>query len=181
MVLGLVAIAATVIWWRARRVPAGTVTVGELEPADADGGFVDTVAGALREVASMVTPRGYRNNNPGNLRYLARGGWNGQLRDDGSGYAVYESPAAGTRALGRQLLRYADLGYDSVASIITRWAPAVENDTAAYVAHVARVLGVPADARLDVRAQLPALAQAIALHENGYLDASYNWEQWVYL
>jgi len=56
-----------------------------------------------------------------------------------------------------------------VADIINTWAPPVENDTAAYVAHVARRMGVtpstPVD--LDDRAQVVALLEAITLHENG--------------
>lgn len=152
-------------------------------------GFVDTLTNAVGDAATvaqgigrMLTARGYRNNNPGNIRTLpASRAWNGQIRDDG-GYGVYDTPANGTRALGRQLLAYERRGLRTVASIIRTWAPPIENNTGAYERHVSRLLRVAPDEVLDVRARLPELAAAIALHENGsrqpWGDA---FNQWVYL
>lgn len=111
--------------------------------------------------------RGLRNNNPGNLRFIARNPWLGQLRDDGEGYGVYSSLPLGVRAAGRQLLAYQQRGINTVRQIISTWAPRSENDTAAYIAAVSSALRVPADAAIDVNARLAELAAAIFRHELG--------------
>lgn len=159
--------------WLWSRTRTASVTV---EVADELLGFVDVSAARVKNALSS---RGYRNNNPGNLRFIVRNPWNGQLRDDG-GYAVYSSPELGTRALGKQLLKYAREGRRTVRDIIATWAPPNENDTLAYMRAVSRELGVNADQVFDVDARLVELARAIARHENGYLDSTYNWE-WVRL
>ena len=61
-------------------------------------------------------------------------------------------------------------GLRSIRGIIGRWAPATDrNDTAAYVAHVARLTGFGADALLDLHsyAHLAPLVKAIITYENG--------------
>jgi hypothetical protein len=132
---------------------------------------------AMDTVVNALTPRGYRNNNPGNLRYLSANAWNGQVGNDG-GFGVYATKEAGTRALGKQLLKY---GLSTVRGIIGRWAPPHENDTGAYVASVSAALGVAPDSVINVHQRLPALARAIAKHENGYVDSSFDFDKWVYL
>jgi hypothetical protein len=114
-------------------------------------------------------PRGYRNNNPGNIRWDGRTQWMGQTGVDEAGFIVFESPEYGYRAMARVLNTYASRGIDTVAGIIGRWAPASENDTGSYVAHVASVLGVRADAPLVVSDVMLPLVKAITLHENGSL------------
>lgn len=122
-----------------------------------------------------MTSRGYRNNNPGNLRYIAVNPWNGQTGNDG-GYGVYDSPENGTRALGHQLMAYNNRGLNTVTTIISTWAPSSDgNDTAAYIADVADQLGIDPDAPFDVVGSLPELTAAIAKHENGYLSGDYDW------
>ncbi len=65
-------------------------------------------------------------------------------------------------------------------AIISTWAPPNENHTASYVADVAGQLDVDADTVINVTERRADLAEAIARHENGYLDSSYDWN-WVYL
>lgn len=138
---------------------------------------LDYVSIGVSRVENLVSKRGYRNNNPGNIRYLSSNAWNGQVGNDG-GYGVYDSPQNGTRALGHQLRKY---GLDTVAGIITKWAPAEDNNnTAAYIRDVSTELGVGAYDSIDVESYLAQLARAIAKHENGYVDDSYDWN-WVYL
>lgn len=117
--------------------------------------------------AKKLMPKGLRNNNPGNLRFIARNPYNGQVRDDGDGYGVYSTMALGVRAAGKQLLAYGRRGLTSVRQIISTWAPSNENDTESYVRAVSSALNVAADQRIDVDAQLEELAAAIFRHEVG--------------
>lgn len=138
--------------------------------------FIDVTA---ERIKTAVISRGYRNNNPGNIRFIEKNPWNGQTGDDG-GYGVYATPQAGTRALGKQLLAYAARGLNTVTKIISTWAPSNENNTYAYIMAVADALDVGPDDTISVGDRLPELARAIAKHENGYIDSSYNFD-WVYL
>lgn len=114
-------------------------------------------------------PRGIRNHNPGNIRAGSRTEWMGATGSDGQ-FVTFESPEAGIRALGRNLLSYADRrGLNTVAGIIGRWAPPNENDTGSYVAAVSRATGFAPDKPLDLRdpTVMTKLASAIITHENG--------------
>lgn len=132
---------------------------------------------AASRITNTLTSRGYRNNNPGNIRYIATNPWNGQIGNDG-GYGIYDTPRNGTRALGHQLRKY---GSNTIGALISKWAPAADsNNTAAYIADVSSQLDIDAWAPIDVVSQLADLAEAIARHENGYIDSTYDF-QWVYL
>ena len=140
-------------------------------------------------------PKGLRNNNPGNIRYLPpTRAWTGQIGDDGDGYGVYDTMPHGVRATGKQLLKYYAEGLNTVRAIIAKWAPTTENNTAAYVAAVSEELNLSSVQPFNVRERLPDLARAIFRHECGraavdsYKDAtgaqilSYaNISRWVYL
>ncbi|MBI5900850.1 MAG: hypothetical protein HZB40_16715 [Rhodocyclales bacterium] len=124
-------------------------------------------------------PRGIRNNNPGNVM---RGDtkWEGEVDGNDPRYASFDSPEAGIRATARTLLTYQDKhGLNTVRDIVARWAPATGNDTAAYVAAVAKAVGVKPDAALDLHdaATLGGITRAIIKHENGqqpYTDQQIN-------
>lgn len=169
---GLAAAVALFAWSRTKR---GGELVGE--GLDAALEFIDVSAS---RVTNAVSSRGYRNNNPGNLRFIVSNPWNGQVGDDG-GYGIYSSAPLGTRALGKQLLKYSNAGRRTVRDVIATWAPPNENNTTAYVLDVAAQLGVDPDEILDVEFRLSDLARAIAKHENGYLDSTYNFDAWVRL
>jgi len=113
------------------------------------------------------TPRGIRNNNPGNIRKTATD-WKGEVEGADSAFESFATPDDGLRALGKILLKYArDYGLNTVRGILTRYAPAMENDTEGYIAHVAARIGVTPDAPMDVAANLQPLMRAIVAHENG--------------
>lgn len=122
----------------------------------------------------MPSPRGVRNNNPGNLDRTDTV-WQGENRTAAAiarepRFAVFDSPEYGFRALVKTLLTYQrKYGLLTVRSIIYRWAPPKENDTAAYAADVAKALGVAPTAvvRVDDPQVAFQLAKAIARHENG--------------
>lgn len=125
--------------------------------------------GALIVPKTITTePRGIRNNNPGNVRYDGVTPWRGMVGVDNAGFIVFERPEYGIRAMARILTNYSQVhGLNTVAGIINRWAPSSENDTGAYVEHVARVLGVAPDQTIDVQARMAELIAVIIRHENG--------------
>lgn len=112
--------------------------------------------------------RGLRNNNPGNIRRSSEA-WQGlspEQSDDE--FFSFVSPEYGIRAMARILTNYsANYGLDTVRGIISRWAPPTENLTDAYIASVARSLGVAPNAPINVQISLPRLIPAIIKHENG--------------
>lgn len=131
----------------------------------------------------MAAPRGLRNNNPGNIDYNPRNQWQGQLGIEGGvphpRFARFDSAENGIRAMAKLILNYRGKdgepgvgkpGIDTVHEVISRWAPGNENDTAAYVNTVARLMRVgPKDPlQLNNRLILVPLVSAIILHENGY-------------
>jgi hypothetical protein len=114
-----------------------------------------------------LTPRGIRNNNPGNIRHVKNTTWQGQSptqTDDA--FVQFLEPKWGIRAMARILKNYFLNGTNTVQKVISRWAPATENNTNAYVAAVAKEINKPATATLTYD-DLPALITAIIRHENG--------------
>lgn len=128
----------------------------------------------------MTQTRGVRNNNPGNIDYVPANKWRGQLPPNPAlekRFARFDTPENGIRALGRVLLTYQDKhGLKTVKAIISRWAPATENDTAAYVRAVELNTGTKPGASIDLRSPgvLLGFVKAIIHHENAgfaYPDA----------
>lgn len=119
-------------------------------------------------------PRAVRNNNPGNIDRTATA-WQGEDRSAEARrreprFAVFHAPEWGFRAIARTLRTYRERhGLVTVRGIINRWAPPNENDTGAYVAVVARAVGVKPDDVVDVTkiAHAFPLVKAIARHEAG--------------
>lgn len=114
--------------------------------------------------------RGLRNRNPGNIR---RSGvrYKGEVRPSTDPqFKQFGSMALGYRAifvlLDTYRIRY---GLDTVRTMISRWAPPSENDTAAYIDAVCRRTGLVPDRPIDTRdrATMVPLAAAISRVENG--------------
>lgn len=123
----------------------------------------------------MTTPRGVRNNNPGNIDYNKVNKWQGQLPPNPTletRFARFDKPENGIRALTKLLLTYQNKhGLKTVKSIINRWAPSVENDTDAYVRAVEFNTGTSPGAEINLRdpAVMKGFVRAIIRHENaGY-------------
>lgn len=128
-------------------------------------------------MAAQRVTRGVRNNNPGNIR-LSKDKWQGLAANQSDrAFFVFKSAEWGIRALARVLIKYQDdYDLDTVAKIITRWAPPSENDTEAYIAAVSKAVGIRANDPLDVHdyTTLRPLTDAIIAHENAgyrYADA----------
>ena len=114
--------------------------------------------------------RGFRNNNPGNLRASASFTWQGQTGVDPQGFVIFNSMQNGVRALAITLKNYSAIhGLDTISGIIRRYAPDSENNTAAYISDVSSYMGISPDQPIDVSAHLPRLIGAIVRHENGTL------------
>ncbi len=117
----------------------------------------------------MTTPRGIRNNNPGNI---VKSGiaWQGKIVGPDERFETFATPFYGIRALASLLITYDEKhGLNTVRGIINRWAPPIENNTSAYVSVVAAALGVHPDTIIYVRNldTMRRLVVAIIQHENG--------------
>jgi hypothetical protein len=116
-------------------------------------------------------PRGARNNNPGNLVKTSIN-WRGKVEpvrnSDGRFEQFYEMKY-GVRALIKDLLNdIKKKGKNTVAELISEFAPAHENNTRAYVNVVARQMGLGANTPFaPTKANMKNLVEAIIKHENG--------------
>lgn len=114
-----------------------------------------------------MTPRGVRNNNPGNIRKGQP--WYGLTGVDEKGFCVFEKPELGIRALAKVLLTYQSThGLRNLRGMVARWAPPNENDTAAYIAAVCKACNAEPDAAYTLTpGRMLPLVVAIIRHENG--------------
>lgn len=116
-------------------------------------------------------PRGFRNNNPGNIRWGDE--WQGLVpksqRTDKS-FCQFISPECGIRAMIVILRNYQNkYGLCTITGMIKRWAPPSENDTQAYINSVAQATGTNANQPIDLTdsRKLFPLLRSIIRHENG--------------
>lgn len=100
------------------------------------------------------------NNNPGDLRYAGQAG----ATRGANGFAAFPTMQAGIVAANRQLDLYAKRGVNTIASIVSKWAPVSENDTSGYIAQVEKQLGKGRNAQLTA-ADRQKLLQAIFKRE----------------
>lgn len=130
------------------------------------------VAYVADAVGNLLTPRGIRNNNPGNIERNSIA-WQGALTADqvaaaGAAwdpvYVQFDTPANGVRAIGHVLRAKQARGLATVDAVVRDYS---STDQAAYVANVAGYLGVDPEQEIDVAAVLPAFATAIIQQENG--------------
>ena len=120
-----------------------------------------------------TTPRGIRNNNPGNIRNSERNDWAGEVSKadkKDNAFEEFEDIPHGVRAMMKLLLK-SQRSYNlrSIKELIERWAPRDENDTAAYVRWVCREMQIPDCCRLDLsdKGTMCALVDAMCYMENG--------------
>ena len=94
-------------------------------------------------MAKDIQPRGFRNNNPLNIRKGSK--WKGlsPVQSDKS-FCVFSSMHYGIRAAAYLLLKYyTKYELHTLYDIISRWAPQNENNTLAYCMSVAIRLHIP--------------------------------------
>ena len=118
----------------------------------------------------MSTPRGLRNNNPGNIRNSSTV-WQGEIvPSKDKSFKQFKTMAYGYRALIKLLQNYRKLyNLKTVAELINRWAPENENNTSAYITRVCKEMQVPSTYVIDIedKATMCAMAAAISQVENG--------------
>lgn len=115
-------------------------------------------------------PRGYRNNNPLNIRYSTGNTWLGKVVPNTDGaFEQFSSMQYGYRAALYLIRKYIAAGYNTVASIIAKWAPATENNTQRYIQRVCKTTGYSADTTINGydKEQMCRLVYAMAIVENG--------------
>lgn len=104
----------------------------------------------LRRFADKSIPRGYRNNNPLNIR-ISNAGWLGKVspNTDGS-FEQFSDIKYGYRAAIKTLRSYYYIhGLRTIRQIVNRWAPAGDgNDPTSYANNVAQRAGIPADQQI---------------------------------
>ena len=122
-------------------------------------------------MSKQQSPRGIRNNNPGNLRRYTRATPVGYKAD---GFWVFPTATAGLIDLFILMRNYyTHLGLKTLPAFISRYAPASENDTVLYISRAAQWLPpkptpiAKRDLRLDTPNAQIDLARAIIAIENG--------------
>jgi hypothetical protein len=120
------------------------------------------------ETQEASTPRGIRNNNPGNIRLGIA--WDGlATTQTDPDFCQFTTAQFGIRAIEKILLTYHSEGLNTITAIISKWAPPVENNTQAYIDAVCASSGFTATQTIDVTEmiQATAIVEAIITHENG--------------
>jgi hypothetical protein len=133
-----------------------------------------------------MEPRGIRNNNPLNIR-RSKDKWQGQINPSGNGngngnnsspkgdaeFVQFYTMEYGWRAAFVILCRtyYGKYGLKTIRDIVSRWAPAKENNTEAYIRHVSDYTGIAPNKVLGSPQEHPTqwllIGYAMAVVENG--------------
>lgn len=137
---------------------------GALHMEDQNGGIY------MEQSQGYSDARGYRNNNPLNIRYSDRNNWQGKVlaNTDGS-FEQFIDMAYGFRAALYLFRKYIRQGHNTVEKIVYKWAPPSENHSDKYLAFV--VSKTQLDPHMPLKAGnadvLKRLAHAMAWYENG--------------
>ena len=127
----------------------------------------------------MTTPRGIRNNNPLNIR-KSKDKWKGlRAQQQDESFCQFETMEWGWRAAFWLLTRtyYHTYRLFTIRTIVQKWAPPHENNTASYIANVSKMTGIGADEPIGIPSDQPArwmmLGAAMAIQENGANSIDY--------
>ena len=121
-----------------------------------------------------MPPLNVRNNNPGNIREVGIS-WEGKTGSN-QGFTTFSSPEMGLRAMAKQIYTNENRGKNTVASMVSTWAPPNENPTSSYITNVATRLGVDPNTPLQFQGNpnlTAALMQAIIQQEGGTTSSNY--------
>jgi len=112
--------------------------------------------------------RGYKNNNPGNIRLNPLIKWEGEIKGTDTSFVTFKNMTYGIRALMKLLSNYKKRGYNTIELILNRYAPANENNTTGYIDKVSTWTGIPKNQNLILdQMQMVKLARAIVKVEIG--------------
>jgi hypothetical protein len=121
-------------------------------------------------------------NNPGNLEKSTGQMWQGEYTCSRTRFACFESMPYGYRAMFLNLRNYiTQHNADTIAKMISRWAPPVENQTDIYIRNVEAWTGINRNTRINPNdvVSLKKIVSAISRMENGFqavqrdIDAGY--------
>jgi len=164
-------------------LPRGSLqTLGAGLGAQGPGAFAPNsvsknVTGGQGQAAALMAlsggsraPLSVRQNNPGAMRPAGAS----------TGFQSYKTPQEGVSALERQLYLYltgksAAAGYkklDTIAKMISVYAPSTENNTRNYINFVSEKTGIAPDQKLKP-GDIPAIAKAITEMEGGKTALQY--------
>lgn len=129
--------------------------------------------------------RGLRNNNPGNIR-LSSTRYQGEVDSTDTAFKQFKTMAHGYRAMFVLLYTYQKKYHlHTIAEMIMRYAPAVENHTQAYIEAVSEWSGVPATSHITATngdIMIPVVA-AMSRVENGAValmsDVEKGWKLFI--
>lgn len=123
----------------------------------------------MAKATKEVQPRGFRNNNPLNIRI--GNVWLGEvLHPSDPNFEQFISMKYGLRAAFVLLRRYIwHYKRKTIAAIITAWSPSNENNTNRYIDMVSQLMGIAPDAPIDYsdKDTMVKLVQAMCVVENG--------------
>lgn len=189
--VAVVGIAALVYWIvTSKRKYNGLVVVGNVASTPSASSTTQTTTEMANEAQTQFNntslPRGYRNNNPLNIRKNAANAWKGKVVPGSDpAFEQFITMAYGYRAALYLLRKYIGQGHNTIRKIINKWAPPSENNTSGYVSHVAGRSGISADTIINRTDQdkLCKIAYAMAWSENGTPPVSMNdiYQGWALL
>ena len=132
-------------------------------------GQAATLRGVGQGISEIIRGRGtIGQNNPFNLRDYNQN-WEGQTGAT-EGFVDYGDERSGVRAADKLLENYGKQGVVTIRDIVSKFAPANENDTEAYIEFVSNQTGIPSEQPIDMgnavdrRKVLAAMGQM----ESGY-------------
>jgi hypothetical protein len=113
-------------------------------------------------------PRGLRNNNPLNIRHNSDT-FQGEVTGTDKSFKTFSCMPYGYRAGFVILHTYLMRGENTIAKIVSRWAPPNENDTEKYIAFVERFSGISRGRELTSidGADYVLIVSAMSFMENG--------------
>lgn len=117
------------------------------------------------------TPRGIKNNNPGNIERNARDKWQGlAAKQTDRRFLQFTDAVYGIRAIARILITYQDkYKVTTLLGAIKKWAPAPENNPTGYAQAISQRCGIDTGGVIDFHAYayLRPIVEGIIRQENG--------------
>jgi len=117
---------------------------------------------------NSTLPRGLRNNNPLNIRHN-NDTFQGEVTGTDKSFKTFSCMPYGYRAAFVILHTYLQRGENTIAKIVSRWAPPIENDTAKYIAFVEKYSGISRHRELTTAdgADYILIVSTMSFMENG--------------
>ena len=174
--VAMVGLAATVFWIvTSKRKNGGLVVIGNVTNNTEEMNTNNQGSTAQSQFSDTSLPRGYRNNNPLNVRKNAANAWKGKVVPGSDpAFEQFITMAYGYRCALYLLRKYIGQGFNTIRKIVGKWAPPSENNTTGYINNVSARTGINADTVIDRndREKLCKIAYAMAWSENGRPPAS---------